>query len=132
MTMTGGICENRGMAEGRFSRRTDWDTAETEWARLLRERRAAGLPILDLTASNPTRCGFEYDAEAILGALQSPAALDYDPESQRAVAGEGSGGRLLCRARGCRRPGTYLSDHQHQRGLQLSFFGCFAIRATRC
>jgi len=33
----------------------------------------------DLTASNPTRCGFDYDAEAILGALRSPAALDYDP-----------------------------------------------------
>ena len=81
------------MAEGRFSGRTGWDTAETEWARLLRERRAAGLPILDLTASNPTRCGFEYDAEAILGALQSPAALDYDPNpkgllrAREAVAG---------------------------------------------
>ncbi len=67
------------MAEGRFSGRTDWDTAETEWARLLRELRATGQPICDLTASNPTRCGFEYDADAILGALQSLAALDYDP-----------------------------------------------------
>ncbi len=68
------------MAEGRFSRRTNWDVSETEWARLLRQGRSAGLPILDLTASNPTRCGFEYDAEAIFGALQSPAALDYDPD----------------------------------------------------
>jgi alanine-synthesizing transaminase len=81
------------MAGHGFSRRTAWDTAETEWARLLRERRAAGLPILDLTASNPTRCGFEYDAEAILSALQSPAALDYDPDpkglprAREAVAG---------------------------------------------
>lgn len=77
------------MAKQRFSRRTGWDTVETEWARLLRERRAAGLPILDLTASNPTRCGFEYDAEA----LRSPAALDYDPNpkgqlrAREAVAG---------------------------------------------
>src|SRR5271170_4589542 len=67
------------MAEQRFSRRTGWDTTETEWARLLRERRMAGLPILDLTASNPTRCGFKYDSEAILAALRDPAALDYDP-----------------------------------------------------
>jgi len=67
------------MTEQRFSRRTGWDTTETEWARLLRERRAAGLPIVDLTASNPTRCGFEYDAEAIMAALQDPAALEYDP-----------------------------------------------------
>jgi aspartate/methionine/tyrosine aminotransferase len=65
--------------EQSFSRRTAWDTAETEWARALRERRAAGLPIFDLTASNPTRCGFAYDAEAILGPLRSPAALIYDP-----------------------------------------------------
>jgi alanine-synthesizing transaminase len=67
------------MRTQRFSRRTSWDTAETEWARVLRERRAAPLPILDLTASNPTRCGFEYDSAAILGALRDPAALTYDP-----------------------------------------------------
>jgi aspartate/methionine/tyrosine aminotransferase len=67
------------MAEWRFSRRTAWDTGETEWSRLLRERRAAGLPVWDLTASNPTRCGFQYDPEGILAALQAPAALDYDP-----------------------------------------------------
>jgi alanine-synthesizing transaminase len=63
----------------RFSRRTNWDVSESEWAKLLRERRAAGLPILDLTASNPTRCGFDYDAEAILSPLRRPEALDYDP-----------------------------------------------------
>jgi alanine-synthesizing transaminase len=73
------------MAEQRFSRRTDWDTDETAWAKLLRERLAAGLPILDLTASNPTRCGFEYDSEAILGALRSPTALDYDPNPKGMV-----------------------------------------------
>ncbi len=76
-----------------FSRRTSWDVSESEWARLLRERRVAGLPILDLTASNPTRCGFDYDGEAIVGALKSPAALDYDPNpkgllrAREAVAG---------------------------------------------
>ena len=81
------------MAEWRFSRRTGWDTAETAWARLLRERRVGGLPVLDLTASNPTRCGFAYDAEAILGALRSPKALEYDPNpkgllrAREAVAG---------------------------------------------
>jgi aspartate/methionine/tyrosine aminotransferase len=67
------------MTSPRFSRRTGWDLAETEWARRLRERRADGLPILDLTASNPTRCGFDYDREGILDALREPAALDYDP-----------------------------------------------------
>lgn len=81
------------MAEQRFSRRTAWNTSETEWAKMMRERRAAGLPIMDLTASNPTRCGFNYDAEAILGALGDPAALNYDPnpkgllQAREAVAG---------------------------------------------
>lgn len=45
--------------------------------RLVRE----GRPILDLTASNPTRAGFEYPAEAIRAALASPEVLDYDPSA---------------------------------------------------
>jgi alanine-synthesizing transaminase len=63
-----------------FSARTSWNTEETECARTLRERRAAGLPVLDLTASNPTRCGFEYDAARLLPPLADPSALDYDPD----------------------------------------------------
>ena len=35
--------------------------------------------MLDLTLSNPTVCGFEYDSESIFAALQNPASLTYDP-----------------------------------------------------
>jgi aspartate/methionine/tyrosine aminotransferase len=63
----------------RFSRRTDWNTEESELACALRMRREAGLPIADLTASNPTRCGFNYDS-SLLGTLADPRALDYDPQ----------------------------------------------------
>jgi aspartate/methionine/tyrosine aminotransferase len=63
----------------RFSQRTNWDTNESELARAHRLRVRAGLPIADLTASNPTRCGFEYDS-ALLSALVDPTALDYDPQ----------------------------------------------------
>jgi aspartate/methionine/tyrosine aminotransferase len=63
----------------RFSRRTDWNTEESELARAHRQRLAAGLPIADLTASNPTRCGFAYDP-ALLAALADARALDYDPQ----------------------------------------------------
>jgi len=63
----------------RFSQRTNWNTEESELARAHRLRLAAGLPIADLTASNPTRCGFAYDP-SLLGALASPQALDYDPQ----------------------------------------------------
>jgi aspartate/methionine/tyrosine aminotransferase len=54
--------------------------AETPLARALRERRAARLDVLDLTASNPTQCGFACDEAAILSALADPAALVYDPD----------------------------------------------------
>ena len=63
----------------RFSERTRWNTEETELARAHRERLAAGLPVADLTASNPTRCGFAYP-EDLLEALTDSAALDYDPD----------------------------------------------------
>jgi len=63
----------------RFSRRTDWNTEESELARAHRLRVRAGLPIADLTASNPTRCGFQYASE-LLAALADPQALDYDPQ----------------------------------------------------
>src|SRR5258708_28919351 len=55
----------------RFSQRTNWNTEESELARAHRLRQQAGLPIADLTASNPTRCGFPYTPE-LLAALNDP------------------------------------------------------------
>ncbi len=63
----------------RFSQRTNWNTEESELARAHRLRIEAGLPIADLTASNPTRCGFKYPP-GLLAALTHPQALDYDPQ----------------------------------------------------
>ncbi len=63
----------------RFSRRTEWNTDESELARAHRRRVQAGLPIADLTASNPTRCGFAYDDDLLAG-LADKRALDYDPQ----------------------------------------------------
>ena len=63
----------------RFSERTGWNTEESELARAHRLRKQAGLPIADLTASNPTRCGFVYSA-SLLDALANRRALDYDPQ----------------------------------------------------
>jgi alanine-synthesizing transaminase len=62
-----------------FSQRTCWNTEESELARAHRLRVEAGLPIADLTASNPTRCGFEYERD-LLAALTDRRALDYDPQ----------------------------------------------------
>jgi aspartate/methionine/tyrosine aminotransferase len=63
----------------RFSQRTNWNTEESELAHAHRQRAQAGLPIADLTASNPTRCGFAYPA-SLPDALTDPRALDYDPQ----------------------------------------------------
>ncbi len=63
----------------RFSQRANWNIEETDLARAHRLRVQAGLPLADLTASNPTRCGFQYPA-GLLEPLRDPLALDYDPQ----------------------------------------------------
>ena len=63
-----------------FSSRTNWSLTPNRLSELLRRRRARGLPILDLTESNPTRCGFALDAEEILAPLHNPRALTYEPD----------------------------------------------------
>ena len=63
-----------------FSERSNWNTETTDLARAHRKRLESGLPIADLTASNPTRCGFAYPP-SLLAALTDPRALVYDPES---------------------------------------------------
>ncbi len=62
-----------------FSSRTNWNLTPNPLAAALAERRAAGKELLDLTESNPTRCGFVYD-QTLLHALGRPAALRYEPE----------------------------------------------------
>jgi alanine-synthesizing transaminase len=66
--------------ENLFANRTNWNLAPNRLGIALAERRAAGKPVLDLTASNPTECGFTYDNEAILAALSNPLSLTFDPE----------------------------------------------------
>jgi aspartate/methionine/tyrosine aminotransferase len=82
----------------RFSQRTGWNTEESELARAHRLRLQAGLPIADLTASNPTRCGFQYPQD-LLAALTDPRALDYDPQPR---------GSLRAREAIC----AYYAEHQ--------------------
>jgi aspartate/methionine/tyrosine aminotransferase len=69
----------------RFSQRTSWNTEESDLARAHRRRVEAGLPLADLTASNPTRCGFAFPA-GLLEALAQPQALDYDPQPRGLLA----------------------------------------------
>src|SRR5260370_31625160 len=76
-----------------FAKRTNWNMTPMRLSEALAAHRAAGKPLIDLTVSNPTECGFEYDSPAILRALSNPAALSYEPNprglesARRAVAG---------------------------------------------
>ena len=63
-----------------FAKRTNWKLTESAYAQAVRRYRENGRALIDLTVSNPTECGFEYDGAAILSALRSPAALHYEPE----------------------------------------------------
>lgn len=61
-----------------FSARTCWDLTPNPLARLLEAKRRAGVAIIDLTESNPTRAEIPYAAD-LLAALAHPDALRYDP-----------------------------------------------------
>jgi alanine-synthesizing transaminase len=63
----------------RFSSRLPSDLTPNELARIAEAKRCAGTPLIDLTLSNPTRAGFSYDQQAVLGALAKEPLLDYDP-----------------------------------------------------
>src|ERR1700757_4957014 len=83
-----------------FSDRTNWPLTRNLFTIALDELRAAGTQLLDLTASNPTQCGFHYDSAALLSPFQNPAPLTYDPQPK---------GTLPARRKVAR---YYLDDHQ--------------------
>jgi alanine-synthesizing transaminase len=76
-----------------FASRTNWQLTPNRLSREIEELRRKGLPLLDLTESNPTRCGFVFDEQGILNALANPQALSYTPDprgllpARQAVAG---------------------------------------------
>ena len=65
-----------------FSSRTNWKLARNRYTEAVEDARSRGVRLLDLTASNPTRVGLRYDSAAILGALGSERAMDYDPQAK--------------------------------------------------
>src|SRR5215472_10206843 len=76
-----------------FSSRTNWDLTPNRLSEALARHRMSGNSLLDLTASNPTQCGFQYASHAIMRALCSPRTIEYRPDpkgletTRRAVAG---------------------------------------------
>jgi alanine-synthesizing transaminase len=62
-----------------FAKRTNWNLQTNRLSAALAAHRASGKPLIDLSVSNPTECGFQYDEEAILSALRNPSAMRYEP-----------------------------------------------------
>ncbi|HEV2488618.1 MAG TPA: pyridoxal phosphate-dependent aminotransferase [Candidatus Acidoferrales bacterium] len=63
-----------------FAERTNWNLTPNRLSAALARHHETDKPLIDLTASNPTECGFHYDGESILKALANSAALKYLPE----------------------------------------------------
>jgi len=76
-----------------FSDRLNWDQRPNRISTLLADKRQAGIRVLDLTESNPTRAGLSYPDADILASLADEHALHYDPSpagllpAREAVAG---------------------------------------------
>jgi alanine-synthesizing transaminase len=65
-----------------FARRTGWTFAQNRFSAALQRARARGAKLLDLTASNPTQCNFDFDSNRILRSLARAESLNYDPQPQ--------------------------------------------------
>ena len=62
-----------------FSRRTNWPLNANPLSMMLQSLREKNIPVIDLTESNPTRCGFRYPTEKILSSLADPRNMLYAP-----------------------------------------------------
>ena len=77
-----------------FSTRLPWPRPENALARAERARRAGGLPLADLTESNPTRVELRYPEAELRDALAAVAGAPYEPAplglraAREAVAGD--------------------------------------------
>ncbi len=70
----------------KFADRTGWETAPNPLAVALEARRRSGAEVIDLTESNPTRCGFDYLEPSLLAPLASSPNLLYEPDPRGLLA----------------------------------------------
>jgi alanine-synthesizing transaminase len=68
-----------------FSDRFNWDLSPNALSLMLLDKRSRGEKIFDLTQSNPTQAGFEYDADDLLAALSQSEAMTYEPDPRGLV-----------------------------------------------
>jgi aspartate/methionine/tyrosine aminotransferase len=63
-----------------FSERTRWDLEPNAFSRILAKKRGAEIPLLDLTLSNPTLAGFQYNDELWNNVLRIATRKPYAPD----------------------------------------------------
>ncbi len=63
-----------------FSKRTDWHRRGNRIREAAHQRAAEGRQILDLTETNPTRCGFAFSERISLAELSRPENSTYMPD----------------------------------------------------
>ncbi|MFO0576923.1 MAG: pyridoxal phosphate-dependent aminotransferase [Polyangia bacterium] len=66
----------------RFSRRVPWHLPQNPLSQAVAARRRLGLPLLDLTVSNPTAALPELYEPSLLAPLADPRGLRYEPSPQ--------------------------------------------------
>ena len=88
----------------RFASRTSWNLELNPLAQALEARRKSGREILDLTESNPTRCGFQYDGDSPLRALTDPRAMFYEPHPRGLLPAREAVARYYAEQRAAVRP----------------------------
>lgn len=67
-----------------FSRRTAWNRLPNRLTVALQDLQTRGLPVIDLTTSNPTLCGFDY-SETTQSAWIDPITEPYEPSALGAL-----------------------------------------------
>jgi len=66
----------------RLSRRLPWEHSKNRLTLAMEERSARGLPVIDLTETNPTRVGIAYPEEELAELLRRGAGAEYSPHTQ--------------------------------------------------
>jgi aspartate/methionine/tyrosine aminotransferase len=69
-----------------WSRRLPWEHPTNRLTRAVAERKARGLPVLDLTETNPTRVGIPYPEEELAEILRRSADPTYEPHPRGSLA----------------------------------------------
>ena len=96
-----------------FAKRTDWALGSNQLMKtveLLQERK---VPLLDLTESNPTKCGFRYLSKQVLTPFSHEDNLKYHPHPQ-----------------GMEGPRAALSAYYRERGYDVPPENIFLVAST--